>query len=412
MKIFYSVLVLLICFSSQAKAQIRAVDVDQKTGFAKAVVVTDRALVHTSQILPFGIKGGKLGVAHPIVITNVKEQTIQVIRNLSKILKSPKSSISQLVALNVYVANEKDVMDVKASLAKVLTKEKSHPAVRFVVTSLEDKKALVAMDAIASSSYSKDKSVFVQVEAGNINGEWRKKTLTTSILRKGRALYISGMASRSKDLGKATSETLSQLKGVLKLLGLTADDVVHLKAYLKPMSDIQIVQNEVKKFSKKHTPFGPPISFVEWKNGLPIEIELIAHIPDSNKTVDRFKGVTHNWQPKEKQSPVYCRFAIVDSPTRIYLAGMTPQAGSTPEEKVKNIFKQMKETLKKTDSDLEHLVKATYYVAQDDVSSALNKVRPQFYNPKHPPAASKATVESVGEANRKISIDMIAVPAK
>ena len=48
----------------------------------------------------------------------------------------------------------------------------------------------------------------------------------------------------------------------------------------------------------------------------------------------------------------------------------------------------------------------------EDASQQLNEVRPRYYDPKRPPAASKATVHGVGLKQRSITLDMIAVPAK
>ena len=60
-------------------------------------------------------------------------------------------------------------------------------------------------------------------------------------------------------------------------------------------------------------------------------------------------------------------------------------------------------------TDLEHLVKATYYVSDDDASKGLNDVRPEFFNPQRPPAASKAMIRAVGRTERTVLVDMIAV---
>jgi len=59
-----------------------------------------------------------------------------------------------------------------------------------------------------------------------------------------------------------------------------------------------------------------------------------------------------------------------------------------------------------------NLAKATYYVSTDATSKALNVLRPNYYDPKRPPAASKALVPGVGREGRTLTLDMIAVPAK
>jgi hypothetical protein len=61
-------------------------------------------------------------------------------------------------------------------------------------------------------------------------------------------------------------------------------------------------------------------------------------------------------------------------------------------------------------SDLKHLVKATYYVTDNDVSTWHNKLRPSYYAPERPPAASKAMVLGTGREKRTITWDLIAVP--
>jgi hypothetical protein len=56
------------------------------------------------------------------------------------------------------------------------------------------------------------------------------------------------------------------------------------------------------------------------------------------------------------------------------------------------------------------MAKATYYVSENDSSSQLNVIRPMIYDPKRPPAASKAMVQGVAKAARGITMDIIASP--
>ena len=76
------------------------------------------------------------------------------------------------------------------------------------------------------------------------------------------------------------------------------------------------------------------------------------------------------------------------------------------------MFSQLQVILKASGSDLRHLAKATYYVSDNDASVKLGELRPKFYDAQRPPAASKAQVFGVGMANRSLTLDMIAVPAK
>jgi enamine deaminase RidA (YjgF/YER057c/UK114 family) len=76
---------------------------------------------------------------------------------------------------------------------------------------------------------------------------------------------------------------------------------------------------------------------------------------------------------------------------------------------VGEIFDALGGIAKQTGSDLEHLVKATYYVTDADASRQLNELRPRYYNPLRPPAASKAMVRGTGQSGRTVTLDMIAV---
>ena len=59
-----------------------------------------------------------------------------------------------------------------------------------------------------------------------------------------------------------------------------------------------------------------------------------------------------------------------------------------------------------------HLVKATYYVNDDDLNKWHNTVRPDYFSPRRPPAASKASVSGVGRAGHGIAMDFIVVPGE
>jgi enamine deaminase RidA (YjgF/YER057c/UK114 family) len=82
----------------------------------------------------------------------------------------------------------------------------------------------------------------------------------------------------------------------------------------------------------------------------------------------------------------------------------------TGEPEVTDVFAALERVLRAGGSDMRHLVKATYCVSADDSSVALNALRPRYYDPARPPAASKAAVAGVGQSGRGLLIDMIAVP--
>src|SRR6185437_11466816 len=134
----------------------------------------------------------------------------------------------------------------------------------------------------------------------------------------------------------------------------------------------------------------PPVVLVEWTMASPIEIELIASLPESEQ--GDHESVSFVTPPGMKASPVFSRVAVTDAPATIYVSGLYGQPKQDGAAQVRTIFENLDRLLKKSGSDMRHLVKATYYVSDEDASTALNKLRPEFYDPQRPPAASKAPV--------------------
>src|SRR5262245_21239072 len=101
-------------------------------------------------------------------------------------------------------------------------------------------------------------------------------------------------------------------------------------------------------------------------------------------------------------SPIYSRVARHNHGKTVYVSGLYGMTGKDAAGEVEEIFTTLGGVLKKAGSDFRHLAKATYYVSTDDASRKLNELRPKYYDPKRPPAASKAMVPGVGAAGRSV----------
>jgi enamine deaminase RidA (YjgF/YER057c/UK114 family) len=121
-----------------------------------------------------------------------------------------------------------------------------------------------------------------------------------------------------------------------------------------------------------------------------------------------------------KSSPVYARVVRTASSSLIFTGGLgeapaadvlaAGDAAAAAAAEVTGAFARLQGLMDVSGSDLKHLVKATYYVSGDAVSLGLNQLRPRYYDPSRPPAASKAIVPGVGYSSRTLTMDMIAVP--
>ncbi len=378
------------------EAQVSVVEIDPETGLATAVRVDGAALAHTSQLLPVD------GDGNPNAAGDAAAQTEALLAQLGKVLDVSGAKIDDVVKLNVYLADDRHADAVRTVLRKQLAPV-AQPAVSFVSGALSPPGVLVALDAV---SVVPDKGLN-KVSHFSITEDSKDRPSTVSILPRGGVVYISGQAEKGDDLAGRTRNTLSGLQRTLEFLGLQRADVVQLKSFLHPMSDLPVVEREIAA----HFEGGPIPAHVpvEWTSEDNIEIELVAYLPPDSGAANK-AALTFSTPPWMTSSPVFSRLAVVGSGPRVYISGLY---GDEPGAQIPDIFARLSAILKKADSDVDHLAKATYYVADAEVSRELNEYRPKVYNPERPPAASKAAVRGVGRAGRTVTLDMIAViPSK
>jgi enamine deaminase RidA (YjgF/YER057c/UK114 family) len=222
-------------------------------------------------------------------------------------------------------------------------------------------------------------------------------------------VFVSGQAEKGDGtVADATKQTMASLFRTLKFLELSHVDVVQVKGFLAPMSKSS---DAIKAIREAFAPAAcPPIVLVEWQSpSLPIEIELVA--ATRNPLPMKRPVIEYLTPPEMKSSPVYSKVARVQSPSTIFLSGLYgTQSDPDSEAELRDLFAQTKSLAEAAGSDLKHLAKATYYVSAKGSSDQHNKLRPEYYDPARPPAASKAIVKGVGRAGRTITWDMIAVP--
>lgn len=343
-----------------------------------AVIVDDVPLVHTAQV--FG------------TAANPQDALKSALTQLDEVLKAAGSDLSRTAKLNLYAANDDVAHALLAALGAPDFKT-TDTTISLVVTKLPVEKAQVAADAVAISPT----VAAIQVE--------RKKSAT--VMPQGSRIYISGQAERGDSLRDATQKTLSSLAATLKHCGRTPGDIVQLKCFMQPMSKAADVMEEIARFCDGKSP--PAVSLVEWKSGgLPIEIEAVAW--GGPATSDAKEPLEFLTPPGMTSSPVFSRVTLIHRGNTIYIGDLFGAADAPAADHVKQPFDRLDKLLTATGSDLKHLVKATYYVTEDDVSKAHNSLRPKYYDPARPPAASKAVVASTGRPGVRYVMDLIAVP--
>ena len=381
-------------------AELKFLDPSEATGTSTAVIVGPSHLAHTAQLLPVDATGKIIGLKDgPLQIERVLD-------NLQTALTTVGSDFNRLVKINAVVTRQETVAEVQKAFSKHFIDTK--PAVSFVVVEhLAHPDALVAMDAVATTSKAPGKAGVTRITSGSLyrspNG-----SAHVAILPGGPKIYVSGQAEPGT-LGTATRKTLESLRATLKQLDLDESRIVQLKAFMQPMAALEDVEAEMVRFFDPQPV--PPLVFVEWDSKAPIEIELIAAAQeaDSANAPDTVEYLT---PPGLKASPVYSRVARINRGNTIYISGLYGAGSLTPESQLREIFTALDYLTEKTGSDMRHLVKATYYVADDESDRKLNDLRPKYFDPTRPPAASKARITGAGLEKTSVTLDMIAVSQK
>jgi len=380
---------------------LRYLPLDAPAGTSQAVVVEGLPLVYTRQLLPLDRMGKLVGEG------SADEQIEQVLTNLEAVLGAAGSGLAHLVRLNVCALSHQTAERVREQLAGRLDPA-VRPAMTVVLTPLGHRKALVAVDAVAVAAARELPPGPAQVlgRCESVAGD--AQCADFAVMPPGGAAYLSGQPERGGLAMSAVAQSLSTLLGRLEPLQLSRGHVVQVKVFLTPASSADEVLREVKRlFPGQLT---PPVVFVEWIASAPVEIELVAQLPLALQVADASAETIEHYNPPEvRPSPVFSRVGLVWSDRQVFISGLSAREPGDGPSQARDVFAQLEQILGATGSDIRHLAKATYYVSDDDASRGLDKLRPELFDPQHPPAASKVTVHGVGRPGRTLTIDMIAV---
>ncbi len=384
---------------NSTKPSIEHVPLDAPVGMSQAVIVQGLPLVHTRQLLPLDATGKLVG-KDSVGKDSLDKQIEQTLDNLEAVLKNSGSGLNKLVRLNIYALSPPTVTRVRELLSKRLGAS-AGPTMTSVLTPLPHHDALVALDAVAVAQPSVGKTVALN-RCETVYG--KKDFADAAVLPRGGVAYLSGQPEDGSLTELAVDRSMSNLMKTMGYLKLSPKHVVHIKVFLRPMTSAEGVLAELKKFFPGQAT--PPVVFVEWLASVPIEIEMVAQLPSTDKSADNVEFFT---PPEVRPSTIFSKAALVNTDRQIYISGQYARVPSRGEPQAKHVFGQLQEILEKTGSDMRHMVKATYYVCDHDAARWVDRTRPKVFDPARPPAASKLRVHAMGMEGRSMTVDMIAV---
>lgn len=376
-----------------AEVSLQYYPLDAPAGMSQAAVVQGRPLVHTRQLLPLDREGKLVGT------DSIDMQVEQVLNNLDAVLRSAGSSLGRLVRLNVYAIAPTTIDRVREQLTGRI-EPAVRPTITSVLTPMPHRDALVAVDAVSVAS---DAGGVVSLDrceavAGN------KDCADAAVLPPGGVAYLSGVPAEGGLTISAVDKSMATLWKTLDEFNLSPAHVVQLKVFLRPASSADDVRNALKKYFPQQ--MTPPVVFVEWLASPPVEIELVAQLP----VTDRSAPVIQYYNPPEvRPMQIFSRVALVRTDRQIYTSSLLARTAGSGQDQALDVFDQLQAILAQTGSDLRHMAKATYYVRDDDSARGMDRARLWLYDQDRPPAASKCMVHGVGQSGRTLTMDMIAV---
>lgn len=374
-----------------AEPSVQVIEPDRTAAAAGAVLIRNADLIQTSQTLPR--RTADPGASLPIQVSDILDQ-------LNEQLEAAGSGLEQLVKLNIYLAKD-DLAPAVRDVLKSRLNPDALPAVSWVTTVLPDARAQVALDAIGwRQSPPGDHAI----QMLDVNGSTVSILPATVTSRS----YVSGQAEKGDGtLKDATRQTMASLLRTLRFLELGPHSVVQVKAFLTPMEKADDALHVIRQAFLPGP--CPPVAFVEWQSSLPIEIELVAG--STSPPMEGRASIEFLTPPGMTTPTVYCRVARVHHPATIFVSGLYGrQKDPDGEAELRELFDHTRRLVETGGGDLRHLVKATYYVSAPGSNQQHNRLRPEYYDPLRPPAASKAQVQGVGRSGRTITWDMLAIP--
>ncbi|MCP4855545.1 MAG: hypothetical protein GY903_13725 [Fuerstiella sp.] len=360
-----------------------------ESAFSYAVTVERGDLAYTRQILAIDADPGDFGAGELIK----KLETIAALRD---------AKLSDVVRLNIFLADERKVL--RAAAEKMVVDHwpaGKTPALTFIPGRIPGNVPLACDAVIALNQESQN---VVPITDSEAKSQLKVAAFVAPAARD--IIYASGRAMK----GKAYEESVplaidALLKDYVFTQGATRNDVLQIRAYIGDLDHWVKAKKLIQQTLAADV--APPIVFIQWARNDSVEIEFITSAPYKAKTTETVSFKT----PKTlKKSPVFSRIALLHSDTLTFMSGMVGSTNHNPEMQVASLFDELQLRAKAVGSDLRHLVKATYLVSDQHVDQAVNALRPNYYDPERPPAASKIFRKSIGVDGRHLLVDMITVP--
>jgi enamine deaminase RidA (YjgF/YER057c/UK114 family) len=363
--------------------------------FPEGTIVADQPLAVTTQVFP--VSGGQLvGAGDPA------RQTQAVLHNLQFLLTMAQSSMRHIARLHVSIAPGVRADSVERVIAETLPRGWL-PAMTLVEAELPVPGALVAMDAVAVSDSWAPPGQVNQFRALAFPGGGAVSHV--AVMPAGRKVFLSGQSVKADTLREAARDTFKSLGLTLDHLHLGRQHIVQVKAFLKPVERAAEFEQSLVEFFDGATV--PPLVTAGWTNAGQVEIEMLVSSPRPAHPQE--PPVVFSAPPHLPESPAFSRVATYNRGRLLFTSGLRGPAGQDAATQVRESFSRLRTLLQPAGGAMSDLAKTTYYVTGDDALKAFRDVRPDYIDPKRPPASSLVSVRGVASPGAGFVMDIIGV---
>lgn len=336
-----------------------------------------REVVAAGGLLFLSAHHGRADPGGAPVASTAADETRRALEHLESTLVSAGSSLRQVVSVTVYVKHVSDLDAVDAVYGLVFD---AAPPARTVVVADLARGALVAMSAVAVP----DGAARVTMHP---TGWPRLAGPVSWAVRAGDLVFVSGLVSRGRDdqpvIGPVTTQVrtiLDNARAILRTAGLTPDDVVAVRVFLRDDTYFEPMNDEYRKV------FGArPPARATAVTGLPgdanVQMTLIASA-----------------SPREIIGPVVAPSlplsAAVATGPFVFLSGVfgnTATNAGNLEAQSREVFARIGRTLQVADLSFSDVVDSTVFTTDIWQSATMDRVFADFF-PVAPPARAVAGV--------------------
>ena len=159
----------------------------------------------------------------------------EVLDSIDKALEAVGSSLQHVVKLNVYVSGS-DVVEARQGCHRREIRRRRPAGHLLAESALMNTSALVAMDAVATASDDPGAGVVALRNSAALAG--KEGAHHVGVLPTGTRIYVAGRAARKGTVAEATDATMLEIKDTLAFLGLGIEHIVHVKSFMKPISEM------------------------------------------------------------------------------------------------------------------------------------------------------------------------------